>query len=322
VSAGRRFGAPRRGIALLSAISLLSLLALLIAGAFVGGRFTRRAARLAELDVRLTSAIDYAITTTLGAWESLNLPGLALGGTQTTTVTSPSVTPVAVVISVTRLPASVFWLVADATLVGDETAARRVNLVVRTPVSLIAAAAPIVSRGDVEVGAGVQFVPDTAHDASCSASVPVHIAVAPGAQAHGALDGVHVETRPGAADSTTYLVTSTGWSASNQASGVIFVTGDTTIMGGSAQGVLLVQGHLRIDGPFTFSGVIVARGGVDVVRGGAAIDGAVLSFAPAPGNTVQLSNVTLRASACAVTHALEAALAPRPVRERAWAELF
>ncbi len=102
---------------------------------------------------------------------------------------------------------------------------------------------------------------------------------------------------------------------------VTYAPGDLSVSGGSASGLLIVDGRLHITGPFMFSGLIIARGGVETSGSGTTISGALLSFAPSnPG--VQLRGVTLQFAPCAVLRALESAISPRPVRERSWAELY
>jgi hypothetical protein len=112
---------------------------------------------------------------------------------------------------------------------------------------------------------------------------------------------------------------------------LVYVPGDLTIDGGAGQGVLLVEGHLAIAGPFTFSGQIVARHGIETLADNIAISGAVYawrsssdaSVSHAITNDVRLTHATtLRYSACDARHGIASWLQPRRVRERAWSELF
>ena len=112
---------------------------------------------------------------------------------------------------------------------------------------------------------------------------------------------------------------------------IVFAEGDLTIDGGRGQGVLLVVGRLRLAGPLELSGQIVALGGIETIGDGVALSGRVLATSRAPpsdaghGNTAAVSlrhAITLRYSGCDAQHGVASWLQPRPVRERAWAELF
>ncbi len=112
---------------------------------------------------------------------------------------------------------------------------------------------------------------------------------------------------------------------------LVYVLGDLTIDGGAGQGVLLVDGHLTIAGPFTFSGQIVARHGIETLADNIAISGAVYAWRSSSDATVSHSitsdvmlthATTLRYSGCDARHGIASWLQPRRVRERAWSELF
>ena len=112
---------------------------------------------------------------------------------------------------------------------------------------------------------------------------------------------------------------------------VIYAAGDLSIDGGVGQGVLLVAGHLTIAGPFTFSGQIVARGGIGTLADNITISGAVYAWrarddsviAHTLTSSVELTHqTTLRFSRCDAWHGMASWLQPRRVRQRAWSELF
>jgi hypothetical protein len=202
-----------------------------------------------------------------------------------------------------------------------------VNLVVRLTLPAFTPEAALVSRGDVSLGADVHFSADSASGAGCETIAGPNVVLAPGAQVHrtndASNDSVSVETRGPAADSTRYLLAGDTWSKLARRPGVVVAPGDTAVAGGGGQGVWLIGGRLRIAGPFTFIGLIVARGGVEITGTGTLVRGSVLSYADASGQpSAQLRGATLRFSACAVLRALERAAPPRPVIDRAWAELF
>jgi hypothetical protein len=112
---------------------------------------------------------------------------------------------------------------------------------------------------------------------------------------------------------------------------LVYVPGDLTIDGGAGQGVLLVDGHLAIAGPFTFSGQIVARHGIETLADNIAISGEVYAWRASSDTSVShtiTSDVrlthatTLRYSGCDARHGIASWLQPRRVRQRAWSELF
>jgi hypothetical protein len=101
---------------------------------------------------------------------------------------------------------------------------------------------------------------------------------------------------------------------------VINAVGDLSIARGRGQGLLLVAGTLRIEGPFLFTGVIIARGGIDVTGPDVRIYGAVASLGTAGVRWGERGE--LRRSTCVVARVSEAAARAYPVPLRAWSELF
>jgi hypothetical protein len=111
---------------------------------------------------------------------------------------------------------------------------------------------------------------------------------------------------------------------------LVYAQGDLHIDGGRGQGTLLVNGRLRITGPFVYSGQIVARGGIESLSDGVELTGIVMSAARDVGDTTHGVGapvalryaITLRASGCDAQHSIASWLEPRVVRHRAWSELF
>lgn len=105
---------------------------------------------------------------------------------------------------------------------------------------------------------------------------------------------------------------------------VIHVRGDAILTAGKGQGILLVDGNLRIGGSYQFFGLVLVQGVLAATPGtdaDASIWGTVRAArvaedAPASG-TLQIT-----ASNCAVHMALRASTPPRPLRSRAWSQLF
>lgn len=90
---------------------------------------------------------------------------------------------------------------------------------------------------------------------------------------------------------------------------------------GSGQGVLLVEGDLELSGSFSFSGPIVVRGTV-TTKGTNTVRGAVAAANINGGENSVLGTALITYSSCAVNRALESAIPPKRVVERAWMEVF
>jgi hypothetical protein len=106
---------------------------------------------------------------------------------------------------------------------------------------------------------------------------------------------------------------------------VIHIAGNVTLNGDQGQGVLLVDGDLRIDGGFVFYGIVLVQGSLST-QGGGATDAHFYGAVMARNVDLELNslagNATLQYSKCAVTNAMEATQVVTPVRSRAWAQLF
>jgi len=314
---------PPRGVALFAALALMSLVALLVAGATASIRASQRASRLAQTDVSLTTAADYALANVLADARALGLADAPLGTPIVFDVPIPGAPDVQVSVAVTRLPAGVLWMVADA-LAGVDRGRRRVNLVAGFPSLGGRIAGPVTARGDVEIRSHVAFLPDSSTDPECAAFIGRPVAIAPSAVVSG-IDSSAVSVSASALDSATYYLTGRQLDALREAGRFVHVLGDTTISTGSFDGILMVDGVLTITGPFSMSGLIVARGAIDATtENSLSLVGAVMSFAPTGSNgpAIKFSGVTIRYSQCAVDRALRRAVIPRRVVQRSWIELF
>jgi hypothetical protein len=115
-----------------------------------------------------------------------------------------------------------------------------------------------------------------------------------------------------AAEAAASLSPGATWFA---ADGIIHALGDLELTGGSATGVLIVEGKLTISGPLTYSGIIIAKNGL-AVTSSASITGILRVRAVFTGPAlVSPSPGTAQA-------VLSKGLTPRPVHGRAWGEMF
>ena len=104
---------------------------------------------------------------------------------------------------------------------------------------------------------------------------------------------------------------------------IVYVAGDLDLLPGRGQGVLLVEGHLRVHGPFDFAGLIMVRGGLDVASGDSAVrlNGAV--FAGGVGSqTTPPAVLSITYSKCLLSNALLSSGQLVPLRTRSWKALF
>lgn len=104
---------------------------------------------------------------------------------------------------------------------------------------------------------------------------------------------------------------------------IIYINGDATLSRGRGQGVLLVNGDVRLTGNFEWYGLIIARD--DVIKGNGTFDlyGSVMSANTSVNDDNSFNgNSTLRWSRCAVESALRGSAILTRTRERSWAQLY
>jgi hypothetical protein len=318
-----RIRGNRQGIALVAALTLVVLSGLVIAALVASSVTAQRSMRLGRTGATALASAEYAMSTVLGAPVAYQLATLPLGVPAKFGVLVPQTSSVYVDVAVTRLPRGVLWLVADAAVAGIDSGRRRVNMIARFPSIGPPPAGAIESRGDVSLAPGVTISTDTTGDADCAALFGAPMVVtAPGATVS-ASPGVNSEARAIAGDSNSYFLTVPQRAMLATSAVVTHVVGDTTISGGSLDGILLVDGALTIAGPFVVTGLVVASGPVRTTAENALnVTGAVVSAYAGPGPAFDLKTATIRFNPCVVAAVLRRAAPPRRVRERGWAELF
>jgi hypothetical protein len=226
-----------------------------------------------------------------------------------------------VTVTTTRLPDDVLWLVADARTGGLDAGRRRVGLVARFSVPGRPPPAAIVARGNVITTADLRVSVDTTGEIDCAAPRDSpRVVLAPGAAWTGG-DTLAAALDARAADSATYYLAARQRAWLDSAVAVRRVASDTTIAGGSYQGILLVDGAVRITRPFSIVGLLIARGPIEAADS-LRVTGAIASFAPAPQTSMSLSSGAIEYAPCVVARMLRRASPPRPVRERSWSEIF
>jgi hypothetical protein len=295
-----RLSSSRRGIALISALSLLALLGLLLIGAVASATLSQHALHASLDDGSLLGAADYAAGTVLSDPGGFGLADLPLQRPQTFDVAIPATPSVTARVTATRLPSGLYWLVARSGSSNADSATRRVALIARTTWIGPPPASPFTARGPTQLSDDVSVLPDTLSEPDCFVSdVPVP-----------------VQTN----DSSALFDAAGQWSALAAASGVRVTAGDTTLTSGSLAGILMVSGDLVIDGPFEMTGLIVTRGTVRSTVG-FHLTGAILSQASS-APSIDLHGATVRYAPCLVSRLLRRASRLRVVRAWGWAELF
>ena len=308
-------------MALAAALGLIALLGILIAGALASSISARRATWLAQSDAMLSTSADYALASALATWQESLLPDLPLGAPSSYESTVAQNVPVHVTLVVTRLPDNLLWLVADARSGGVDLGRRRFGLIARFGVPGGLPPAGLVTRGNVNLSDAVRTSTDTTGDADCAAASDSPNVVVSPSSTWTTGEGVSVAVDARALDSATYYLASRQLAWADSAIAVRRVSGDTTIAGGSYQGILLVDGALRITGPFAVTGLVIARGPI-AASDSVHVTGAMLSFATSPQTGISLSGGAVQYAPCIIARLLRRASPPRPVRERSWSEIF
>ncbi len=308
-------------MALVAALTLVTLIGIIAAALVATSVSAQRGVRLGQSGATALASADFALSTILGDPVAYQLSSLPLGVPRRFDVPVTQTSGVHVDVAVTRLPRGILWMVADAFIAGVDSSDRRVNLVAQFPLVAPLPVAAIESHGDVSLASDVTIATDTAGDADCAAGSGAPNVVTPAGATVEAPPGVRVETSAIAADSNSYLLTARQRSILARSVGVVHVAGDTTIAGGSFDGVMVVDGALTIAGSLDVTGLVVS-GAVRMSGGRLRVTGALLASFAGPGRVLDLTNASFVFAPCVVASRLRAAAAPQRVRERSWAELF
>lgn len=104
---------------------------------------------------------------------------------------------------------------------------------------------------------------------------------------------------------------------------IIYATGTLHLSKGRGQGILLVNGDIRLNGNFQWYGLIIARD--DIVKGNGTFDmwGSIMSRnADVNDNNAITGNSSFKWSKCAVESALRGSAILTRTRERSWVQLY
>jgi hypothetical protein len=104
---------------------------------------------------------------------------------------------------------------------------------------------------------------------------------------------------------------------------IIYATQSISFNQGRGQGILLVEGDVRINGNFEWYGLIIARDDITKGNGSMKLNGAIMARnANITDNSDIQGNITLNYSQCALEHALRGSAQVVQAKERAWTEIY
>jgi hypothetical protein len=377
----RREGGPS-GIAIVAALYFITIVGVLAVAVLFGARQWSRAGHGALRDAALTARADELLVGSVGDWSMTERAEQPVGSRVAMAVAvGPFHDRIEATAYITRLTRSLYWLQANVRSAGSLGGRHRVNLLVRVPVWVPPTRSPLLSAGDVLLGANARVVVDGTGSTDCLSNAEsvaeAAITLPPDARLVLAVDYPAAERPSARIDSVASLplallaASGVSWEALAQradirvvadahrsplpetdANGcvdnltnwgeplrqtpaspcegrrrIIYAAGDLTLDGGRAQGVVLVEGRLRLAGPLVFSGVVIARGGIETVADGVDMTGVVISGASNAAHAgeapVSLRHEsTIRLGVCDAQYGMTSTMQPRVVRERGWAELF
>jgi hypothetical protein len=339
--------APRRrcGFAAALAVCLLAAVGIIAAASSYTVLEGRRAANRAMRQEEAATAADVGLFATLGLWTVQARESMPVGSTDSSGA------------YVTRLTNRLYWVTAvGKAAAGTSVEARRIhNLLLETRRPSVSSRAALTSAGAVVAAPDAIIAGADAHPPGWIDCPPADSTVGPGVlvsddpATYQALGRVTTTALADRADITLAAgaivspapdlvgdcvpsgsrVNTRSWGEPARTGRaprcerffpVVHAVGDLLVTSGRGQGVLLVDGRLRIDGPFAFYGVVVAARGIETHGADVTIYGAVLSADP--GGVVWNAPGELRRSTCAVARASDGATRPYPIPHRGWAELF
>jgi len=103
---------------------------------------------------------------------------------------------------------------------------------------------------------------------------------------------------------------------------VIYSPGSVSINGNAGQGLLLVEGDLRVQGRFQFYGIAIIKGALKTTGTGGHFTGGVLAANQLGDQIDVLGNAELNYSSCAVGRALQAGSPGAMLRSRGWMQAY
>lgn len=103
---------------------------------------------------------------------------------------------------------------------------------------------------------------------------------------------------------------------------IIYSPGDIDFQGGKGQGILLVEGDLKVTGRFEFYGPVIVKGKLVTAGTGGHFNGGVLASNVDLEQNSVLGDAVINYSSCAVAAAVMGSTLPTPALQRGWADMF
>lgn len=103
---------------------------------------------------------------------------------------------------------------------------------------------------------------------------------------------------------------------------IVWSESDLNINGVQGQGVLLVNGNLRVQGNFEFFGPVIVRGSLTTTGTGGHFNGGVIAANINLDQNTVLGDAVISFSSCALARALNGSAAGALLRERSWVNLY
>ena len=292
----------RRGFVLAAVLFALVLLGALTATEFFAALQEHRAGTNAASLLRAQAAATTALADAIAGWDPARLDSVTVGSRAGIAVTAvPGTTAV---VEARRLSPSLFLLRATGT---SGAASRAIAQVVRLRgFDFEPRAAVRVRSIDPAIQSRVSGVDGPPAGWNCA---PVNDTI------------TTVTLQSGASDSAFLRFGGRGWPemvawamaapAGGDSLGIQYWPHDLAIVGGGANGLLVVEGNLTLDGGAVVTGIVLVRGSL-ILRGtGGIVSGAVVASQVIAGAGYTPSGVVFRYSSCAVSAAAWA---------RAWPE--
>lgn len=101
---------------------------------------------------------------------------------------------------------------------------------------------------------------------------------------------------------------------------LIRIDGDVTLSGGVGQGILLINGNLHVTSPFTFHGIVIVTGEVDITARTDVLG--MFAAAELRSGTGPVTQLKVHYSKCIIANDLEFSAPLIPLASRAWKQLF
>jgi hypothetical protein len=101
---------------------------------------------------------------------------------------------------------------------------------------------------------------------------------------------------------------------------ILYAPGDVELTSGWGQGILLVEGDLRLSGPVTFYGAVMVKGNV-ITTNGNIIGALTLNNVTGTGTTID-GTATITYSSCVLDRVASGAAPPSALNDRSWIQLY